>query len=103
MLLLKSVMRREWEPNKVGAEVCPEAIDAESRGGEQWTVRVLRNCAYVCVSPEGVRERTPCDVKRAVRACTLFLGLDPANSRNCCIAGIAPCDSIHTLYDGRSA
>ena len=63
VLPLKNVMRREWEPNMVGAEVCPEAIDAESRGGEQWTVRVLRNCAYVCVSPEGVRERTPCDVK----------------------------------------
>ena len=52
---------------------------------------MLRNCAYVCVSPEGARERTPCDVKQAVRACTLFLGLDPANSRNCCIAGIASC------------
>ena len=49
MLLLKSVMRREWEPNMVGAEVCPEAIDAESRGGEQWTVsaKELRICLRV--------------------------------------------------------
>ena len=50
MLLLKSVMMREWEPNHVGAEVCPEAKYAEEHE-EQWTVSMIKSGTCACAGP----------------------------------------------------
>ena len=50
---LKSVMRKEWEPIHVGAEVCPEAKDAkeqEQRNSKLLECYGLMQC--MCWSPE---------------------------------------------------
>ena len=47
VLPLKSVMRSEREPSRVGAEVCPEAWDAEEQ--EQRNSELLECCAGVIV------------------------------------------------------